>query len=136
VFAALEFWRRKLEKQTCPLIDSTESAVRQLEFIRNKKQEYFVLFTLDGASRMINLHTISVGTLTASIVHPMDVFAPALKDRANSIIVAHTPPSGSLIIGDKDKEVTRRIRETRELMGIRLNDHIIVTSESFVSAMR
>lgn len=136
VFAALEFWRRKFEKQTRPLIDSTESAVGQLEFIRSKKQEYLVMLTLDGASRMINMHTISIGTLTASLVHPREVFALALEDRANTIIIAHNHPSGSLVIGDKDKEVTQRIREAGELMGIRLDDHIIVTRESFVSAMR
>jgi DNA repair protein RadC len=136
VFAALEFWRRKFQKQVRPLIDSTETAVRQLEFIRNKKQEYFVMFTLDGARRMINMHTISVGTLTASLVHPREVFAPALEDRANSIIIAHNHPSGSLVIGDKDKEVTRRIREAGKLMGIQLDDHIIVTNDSFASAMQ
>jgi DNA repair protein RadC len=64
------------------------------------------------------------------------VFALAPEDRANTIIIAHNHPSGSLVIGDKDKEVTRRIMEAGELMGIRLDDHIIVTSESFVSAMQ
>jgi DNA repair protein RadC len=136
VFAALEFWRRKFEKQVRPLIDSTESAAMQLEFIRNKKQEHFVLLTLDGARRMIGMHTISVGTLTASLVHPREVFAPAMEDRANSIIIAHNHPSGSLVIGAKDKEVTKRIREAGELMGVPLDDHIIIAGDSFVSVMR
>ena len=96
VFAALEFWRRKFVKQARPLIDSIEKAVEQVGFIKDKKQEYFVMLTLDGARRLIKVHTISVGTLTASLVHPREVFAPAMEDRANSIIIAHNHPSGSL----------------------------------------
>jgi DNA repair protein RadC len=135
VFAALEFWRRKFTKQTRPQINSTEKAVEQLAFIKNKKQEHFVMLTLDGARRLINAHTITIGTLTASLVHPREVFAPAMEDRAASIIIAHNHPSGSLVIGDKDKEVTKRIREAGELLGITLDDHIVIAGDDFVSAM-
>jgi DNA repair protein RadC len=61
------------------------------------------------------------------------VFAPAVEDRAASIIVAHNHPSGSLDISDSDREVTRRIKEAGELLGIALDDHIIVAGEGFVS---
>jgi DNA repair protein RadC len=135
VFAALEFWRRKFEKQTRPVIDSAESAVKQLEFIRDKKQEHFVMLTLDGANRLINVHTITIGTLTASLVHPREVFAPAIEDRAASIIIAHNHPSASLAVGEKDREVTKRIGEAGELLGIALVDHIIVAGNGFISAM-
>ena len=135
VFAALEFWRRKFEKQTRPIIENTESAAKQLEFIRNKKQEYFVMLTLDGANRLINVHTITIGTLTASLVHPREVFALAIEDRAASIIIAHNHPSGSLTAGEKDREVTKRIREAGELIGIALVDHIIIAGGDYISAM-
>ena len=135
VFAALEFWRRKFAKQTRPLIDSIEKAAAQLDFIKNKKQEYFVLLTLDGARRLIKTHTISIGTLTATLVHPREVFAAAMEDRANTIIIAHNHPSGSLDIGSNDREVTRRIKDAGELLGIRLDDHIVVTADGYVSAM-
>ena len=134
VFAALEFWRRKFTKQTSPLIDSPEKAAEQLDLIRNKKQEYFVLLTLDGARRLINYRTITIGTLMSSLVHPREVFSPAIEDRAASIIIGHNHPSGMLTISEQDKEVTRRIRQAGELLGIRLDDHIIVTGDSFVSA--
>jgi len=135
VFAALEFWRRKFLKEVRPFIDNTEKAVAQLEFIRDKKQEHFVLLTLDGARRLINTHTIFVGTLTNTLAHPREVFALAIEDRANSIIIAHNHPSGSLMIGEKDKEVTRRIKETGEVIGIKLDDHIIIAGDDFVSAL-
>ena len=134
VFAALEFWRRKFTKQTAPLIDSPERAAEQLDFIRNKKQEYFVMLTLDGARRLINCRTITIGTLMSSLVHPREVFSPAIEDRAASIIIAHNHPSGMLDISDQDKEVTKRIRLAGELLGIRLDDHIIVAGNAFVSA--
>ena len=124
--AALEFWGRKMIKQTAPLIDSPERAAEQLSFIRSKKQEHFVMITLDGARRMIKCRTISIGTLMSSLVHPREVFAPAIEDRAASIIIGHNHPSGMLDISEQDREVTKRIRQAGELLGIRLDDHIIV----------
>ncbi len=135
VFAALEYWRRKFEHQPRPVIDSPEKAAEQLAFIKHKKQEYFVMLTLDGARRLINTHTVTVGTLTASLVHPREVFALAIEDRAASIIIAHNHPSGSLMVGQKDKEVSQRIREAGELLGIHVDDHLVISTEGFVSAM-
>ena len=134
VFAALEFWRRKYTKQSAPLIDSPERAAEQLDPIRNKKQEYFAMLTLDGARRLINFRIITIGTLMTSLVHPREVFSPAIEDRAASIIIAHNHPSGMLDISEQDREVTRRIRQAGELLGIILDDHIIVAGDSFISA--
>jgi DNA repair protein RadC len=135
VFAALEFWRRKFTKQTTPIIDSIEKAVEQLEFLRTRKQEHFVLLTLDGARRLIKCHTISIGTLTWSPVHPREVFHPAIEDCAASIIIAHNHPSGDLEISEQDREVTRLIQNAGKMLGIPLDDHIIVAKDGFVSAM-
>jgi len=134
VFAALEFWRRKFTKQTAPLIDSPEKVTEQLHHIKDKKQEYFVLLTLDGARRLINNRVVSIGTLMASLVHPREVFSYAIEDRAASIIIAHNHPSGLLELSEQDREVTRRIKQGGELLGIRLDDHIIVSGDDFVSA--
>jgi len=135
VFAALEFWRRKFTKQTAPLVDSAKSAAEQLGFIKDKKQEYFVMLTLDGARRLINCRTITIGTLMSSLVHPREVFAPAIEDRAASIIIGHNHPSGMLDASEQDKDVTRRIRLAGELLGIMLDDHIIVAGDSYTSIM-
>jgi len=134
VFAALEFWRRKFTKQVAPMIDSPEKAAEQLQHIKSKKQEYFVLLTLDGARRLINNRVVTIGTLMSSLVHPREVFAFAIEDRAASIIIAHNHPSGMLDISEQDREVTRRIRQAGDLIGIRLDDHIIIAVDEFVSA--
>jgi len=134
VFAALEFWKRRFTKQNAPLIDSPEKAALQLDIIKNKKQEHFVLLTLDGARRLINSRIVSIGTLTAALVHPREVFSYAIEDRAASIIIAHNHPSGVLDISDSDREVSKRIRQAGELIGIRLDDHIIVAGDDYTSA--
>jgi len=133
VFASLEYFRRKFTKQTAPLIDSAERAEEQFEFIRNKRQEHFVMLTLDGARRLINCRTITIGTLMSSLVHPREVFAPAIEDRAASIIIGHNHPSGMLDISEQDREVTTRIKLAGELLGIRLDDHLIVSENGYVS---
>jgi len=135
IFAALEFFRRKFTKQTAPLIDTPEKAAKQFSYIREKRQEYFAMLTLDGARRLIDTRTITVGTLMSSLVHPREVFAPAIEDRAASIIIGHNHPSGMLDISDQNREVTKRIKLAGELLEITLDDHIIVAADGgFVSA--
>lgn len=127
ILAALELSKRYLLTSDQPIIDSPEKAVEQLADIRDKKQEYFVCMTLDGANRLIAKRIITIGTLTASLVHPREVFAEAITDRAASIIVAHNHPSGSLESSQADRDVTLRLKDAGELLGIRMIDHIIVT---------
>ncbi len=133
IMAGFELWRRQFEVSERPIIDSPEKAVEQLVDIRDKKQEYFVCLTLDGANRLIAKRIITIGTLTASLVHPREVFADAITDRAASIIVAHNHPSRNLEPSKADREVTERMQRAGELLGVSLVDHIIVTKESYRS---
>lgn len=130
--AAFELWRRQFEVSERPIIDSTEKAVELLADIRDKKQEYFVCLSLDGANRLIAKRIITIGTLTGSLVHPREVFADAITDRAASVIVAHNHPSGSLNPSAADLAVTERLREAAQLLGLTLLDHLIVTKSSYV----
>ena len=131
IMAGFELWRRQFEVSERPIIDSPEKAVAQLADIRDKKQEYFVCLTLDGANRLIAKRVISIGTLTSSLVHPREVFADAITDRAASIIVAHNHPSGALTPSGADRQVTERLREAGDLLGIALIDHILLTKSDF-----
>ena len=112
-----------------------EKAVEQLSDIRDKKQEYFVCLTLDGANRLIAKRIITIGTLTASLVHPREVFAEAISDRVASIIVAHNHPSGTLTASSADSEVTQRLEEAGVVLGIKLVDHLIVSSSGHLSIL-
>ena len=127
ILASLELAERYLVDSDQPMIDSPERAVDLLADIRSKKQEHFVCLTLDGANRLIAKRVVTIGTLTASLVHPREVFADAITDRAAGIIVAHNHPSGSLEISQVDRDVTDRLTEAGKLLGITLVDHIVVT---------
>ena len=133
LMASFELWRRQFEVSERPIIDSPEKAAEQFADIRDKKQEYFVCLTLDGANRLIAKRVISIGTLTASLVHPREVFAEAITDRAASIIVAHNHPSGNLEPSIADKEVTERLRQAGEILGIEVLDHLILGEGGFSS---
>lgn len=133
IMAGFELWRRQFEVSERPIINSPEKAVEQLADIRDKNQEHFVCLTLDGANRLIAKRTITIGTLTASLVHPREVFADAIADRAASIIVAHNHPSGELRQSTADEAVTESLKDAGDLLDIRLRDHIIVTKNSYRS---
>ena len=94
-------------------------------------REHFVCMTLDAANRKIAVRVISIGTLTASLVHPREVFADAITDRAASIIVGHNHPSGSLEPSSADLHTTRRIKRTGDIIGIPLRLHAILTKNSY-----
>lgn len=131
IMASYELWRRQFEVSERPVIDSPELAVEQLSYIRDKKQEYCVCLTLDGANRLIENRIITIGTLTNSLVHPREIFADAITDRAASIIIAHNHPSGSLNPSTADLLVTGRLIESAELLDISLLWHIIITADRF-----
>ena len=133
ILASLELAKRYLVDSDRPVVDSPEKAVALLANIRDKKQEHFVCLTLDGASRLIAQRVVTIGTLTASLVHPREVFADAITDRAAGIIVAHNHPSGSLEISQADRDVTDRLTEAGKLLGITLIDHIVVTKSEYRS---
>jgi len=130
--AAYELWKRHFAVHERPIIDSPKKAVEQLSDIRDKKQEHFIVMTLDGANRLIVKRTITIGTLTASLVHPREVFADAITDRAASIIVAHNHPSGNLKPSAADSEVTKRLYNAGRLLGIDLHEHIIISSDKHI----
>jgi DNA repair protein RadC len=88
--------------------------------------EKFLIVTLDTQLRFIGIHEITSGTLDASLVHPREVFAQAILCNAASIILMHNHPSGDLTPSNQDIEVTKRLREVGNILGIGVTDHIIV----------
>lgn len=118
------------QNSSAPVIDTPEKAAAEFAFIKDEMREHFVCITLDAANRKIALRVISIGTLTASLVHPREVFADAITDRAASIIVGHNHPSGSLEPSNSDLHATRRIKRTGDIIGIPLRLHVILTKNS------
>ncbi len=91
------------------------------------EKEFFCIVTLDGRSRVIRSEVIHIGTLNQSMVHPRDVYRPAILDNAAGVVVAHNHPSGTLEASRSDIQITKRLKDVGKLVGIELLDHVIVT---------
>ena len=96
-------------------------------------QEEFHIVTLDTKHRMINSHLITVGTLDASLVHPREVFRPAIKDASSAILCVHNHPSGDPTPSREDRQVTDQLTDVGKTIGISVLDHIVVAKEGCVS---
>lgn len=103
-------------------------------FLINETKEYFFTMHLDGKNRVVCIDQVSVGSLNQSIVHPREVFKTALLSSAAAIMLIHNHPSGDPAPSREDREITRRLKEAGDLLGIRVLDHIIIgdTYLSFV----
>lgn len=135
ILAAAELITRSLNKSPhkLPIIDSPRAALDQFADIRNHKKEHFVALYLNARNELIHKEIISIGTLTRSLVHPREVFAPALTHSAASVLVAHNHPSGDVVPSDDDLIITKRLCESAELLGIAIFDHLIITHDSSFS---
>jgi DNA repair protein RadC len=101
--------------------------------MRDRRKEYFMVLLLDGKNRIIKEVRISEGSLNQSIVHPREVFNPVVRESAAAVILVHNHPSGDPEPSREDIEITRRLKEAGELMGVRVLDHIIIGDGSFLS---
>ena len=103
------------------------------EQLRGRKQEVFLIVLLDNKNRIIKELPISSGSLTSSIVHPREVFSPAIKESAASVIFVHNHPSGDPEPSKEDIQMTQRLLEVGNIVGIKVLDHIIIGNENFAS---
>jgi DNA repair protein RadC len=133
VLACYEIGRRIFASDTITRVTKPEDILPLMTEIRQKKQEHFICLTLNGAGEILGNRTITVGLLNHSLVHPREVFAEAITDRAASIICVHNHPSGSLEPSSQDISITNQLKEAGSLIGIQLIDHIIVTRNGHTS---
>jgi len=114
-------------------IQRTDDVLNLVEDIRIKKQEHFITITLDGASNLIERRTVFIGTVTESIIHPREIFADAITDRASGIIFVHNHPMDDPQPSEVDITITQRLCEVARLIGIEVIDHIIVSKDDYFS---
>lgn len=103
------------------------------EWIGPTDREHFVILCLDAKNQVVGLNTVSVGSLTASIVHPREVMKPAILLNAQSVLICHNHPSGDPQPSKEDLSITARLKECFTLFGIALLDHLILGEDSFWS---
>lgn len=142
IMAGIELGRRVAEarqaKAAPAKISGSDAAKRYCEqrfarLIADGCREELHIVCLDTKNQVSSTHQISVGTLDASLVHPREVFRPAIKDSAASILLVHNHPSGDPTPSKEDHAVTRRLEEAGKTLGIEVLDHIVLGNRSSVS---
>jgi DNA repair protein RadC len=134
--AALELGRRMFAREdpeAPPSVRGPEDVVRLTKSIRRARKEHFVALFLNARHQVIKQETISIGTLNASLVHPREVFQPAVGESAAAVILVHNHPSGDPSASEEDIQLTGRLVQAGRIMGIEVLDHIIVCANSWLS---
>jgi DNA repair protein RadC len=101
--------------------------------LRDVRHERFLLLLLDGRHRMLREVVVSQGTLTASLVHPREVFRPALREAAAAVVLVHNHPSGDPSPSREDREITERLARAGDLLGVPVLDHVVVAERGYAS---
>lgn len=120
-------------KEALPLVSQPQHVYERLRNFKGKKKEYFIALYLDTQNQVIKQETVSIGTLNTSLIHPREVFRPAILANCAAVIVCHNHPSGSLEPSSEDLQVTKRLQQAGRLIGIEIIDHIILTTAGFCS---
>jgi DNA repair protein RadC len=132
IAAALEFARRRIRPEGIKI----KTPVDVLPLIRHygdRKQEHFLCVSLNGANEVITTRVVSVGLVNKTQVHPREVFADPITDRAAAVILAHNHPSGNLNPSKEDQQITEVLREAGDTLGIPVLDHIIFNQKGHYS---
>ena len=132
VAASLEFARRRLRPARRKISEPAD-VMPLVTHWADRPQEHFLVLSLNGAHEVLRLRVISQGILDRTIVHPREVFVDPLSDRAAAIVCAHNHPSGNTDPSPEDRELTRRLKDSGELLGIPLLDHVIFTQNGYYS---
>lgn len=114
-------------------VQSPEDVYQALNTYYNKRREHFLTLILDGSHTVQRILITSIGILNRSIVHPREVYAPAIKDGAAPIICAHNHPSGNTEPSSEDREITERLKEAGKILGIPLLDHLVFGKHGYYS---
>lgn len=117
------------------LVLSARDAATLVSDLKNKKQEHLVCLYLNARNILLQKETVSIGTLDKSIVHPREIFAPALKLHSAGVVLIHNHPSGDPTPSEQDKEIARKIVEAGKLMGVNVVDFIIVAENGIHSVL-
>jgi DNA repair protein RadC len=117
-------------------VSGPDEVVRFLrKLVNGDAREHFVVIHLDGRHRPIGYQVASIGTATASLVHPREIFQPAVSVGACAVLIAHNHPSGDSSPSTEYRDVTQRLIEAGNLLGIPLLDHVVVSNDGYY-AMR
>jgi DNA repair protein RadC len=134
IVAAMEFARRRIRPRGLK-ISFPPDVYPLIRHIADRRQEHFLCISLNGANEVIAVRTVSVGLVNRALVHPREVFADPITDRAAAVIVAHNHPSGNLAPSQDDLAITRQLKAAGQTLGIKLLDHLIFNHDAYYSLL-
>ena len=132
ILAAMEYARRRIKPEGAK-IRTPADLLPHVRHYADRKQEHFLCASINGANEILNIRVVSIGLIDRTPVHPREVFADALSDRASAIIVAHNHPAGDLEPSASDVDVTNQLKAAGSVVGITLLDHIIFNRSGYFS---
>jgi DNA repair protein RadC len=132
ILSAFELARRHLLKETIK-IECAKDVLPLVADVASKPQEHFVCISLNGANEVIEKRVVTIGLLDKSPVHPREVFADVIADRAAAVILLHNHPSGDIQPSQADRRTHDQLFEAAKILGIRILDNIIVTRKGYFS---
>ena len=132
LIAAIEFARRRIKPEGAKIMTPAD-LLPHVRHYADRKQEHFLCASINGANELLNIRVVSIGLIDRSPVHPREVFADPLSDRASAVIVAHNHPSGGLEPSPSDIEITAQLKAAGAIVGIDLLDHIIFNRTGYFS---
>ena len=137
--AGVPIWKVQLVREGAlkaarrPVASAEDAAAVVAAYLKGADREHCVAVLLDARHKVIGLNTVSIGTVSASLVHPREVFKPAILANASAVILAHNHPSGELEPSEHDVDLTLRLIEAGKLLGIELLDHLILCDGAHLS---
>ncbi|MDR2393457.1 MAG: DNA repair protein RadC [Treponema sp.] len=132
IVAMLEFGRRRWGAAGTR-IKQPQDIYPLIRHHADRRQERFICLSLNGAHEVLAVRIVTIGLVNRTIVHPREVFADPLLDRASAVIVAHNHPSGQLTPSSEDDEITLRLKVAAEILGLHFLDHLIFSETAFLS---
>ena len=134
IAAAFEFVRRRIKPEGLK-IKFPVDVLPLIQHYGDRKQEHFLCISINGANEVMNIRVITIGLINKSQVHPREVFADVIAERASAVIIAHNHPVGDLVTSNEDISITKRIKEAATILGISLLDHIIFNNKGYYSLL-
>jgi len=132
IAAAFEFVRRRIKPEGLK-VKFPADVLPLIQHYADRKQEHFLCISINGANEIMNVRVVSIGLVNKSQVHPREVFADVISERASAVIVAHNHPQGELKPIDEDIQITKQLKEAALTLGLSLLDHIIFNTKGYFS---
>ena len=130
--AALELGRRRASKKG-RVITTPKDIYKEVHHYSSRDQEHLIVVMLNGAHEVIGTFIATIGLLNRTLVHPREIYAPAINNRAAAICIAHNHPTGYSEPSQDDKDVTKRIKKAGEILGIKCLDHVVFSENDYYS---